>query len=90
MKNPFPGMNPWMEGFWRDVHASMLVYARDLLNAELPPGLHARVDERLAVDAEEDKAHNCSHPQTRRKASHGWPGNESGWIICAGESAWWR
>ncbi len=54
MKNPFPGMNPWLEEFWRDVHASLLVYARDQLNAELPPGLQARVDERLAVDAEKE------------------------------------
>ena len=49
-------MNPWLEEFRRDVHAKLLVYACDLLNAELPPGLHARVDERLAVDAEEEKA----------------------------------
>jgi hypothetical protein len=55
MKNPFPGMNPWLEEFWRDVHASVLVYARDQLNAELPPGLQARVDERLAVAADEEK-----------------------------------
>jgi hypothetical protein len=55
MKNPFPGMNPWMEEYWRDVHASLLVYARDQLNSELPPGLQARVDERLAVDAAEEK-----------------------------------
>ena len=56
MKNPFPGMNPWLEEFWRDVHASLLVYARDQLNAELPADLHARVDERLAIDAEEEKS----------------------------------
>ena len=48
-------MNPWLEGFWRDVHASLLVYARDQLNAALPPGLQARVDERLAIDAGEEK-----------------------------------
>lgn len=52
MKNPFPGMNPWLEEFWRDVHAKLLVYACDQINAELPPDLHARVDERLAIDAE--------------------------------------
>src|SRR5437773_11473289 len=57
MKNPFPGMNPWLEEYWRDVHASLLVYARDQLNAELPPDLHARVDERLAVQADEEKPH---------------------------------
>jgi hypothetical protein len=55
MKNRFPGMNPWLEEFWQDVHAKILVYACDQLNAELPPGLHARVDERLAIDAEEEK-----------------------------------
>jgi len=49
-------MNPWLEGFWRDVHASLLVYARDQLNAELPPDLHARVDERLSIEADDEKA----------------------------------
>ena len=53
MKNRFPGMNPWLEEFWQDVHAKLLVYACDQLNAELPPELHARVDERLAIGAEE-------------------------------------
>jgi len=55
MKNPFPGMNPWLEEFWRDVHAKLLVYACDQLNGELPADLHARVDERLAIDTEEEK-----------------------------------
>ena len=55
MKNPFPGMNPWLEEFWRDVHAHLLVYASDQLNTELPPDLRARVDERLAVAADEEK-----------------------------------
>jgi len=55
MKNPFPGMNPWLEDYWRDVHAKFLVYACDQLNAELPPGLQARIDERLAIDSEEAK-----------------------------------
>jgi hypothetical protein len=47
LKNPFPGMNPWLEEFWRDVRAKLLVYACDLLNTELPPGLHARAVERM-------------------------------------------
>src|SRR5437764_191909 len=56
MKNPFPGMNPWLEEFWRDVHAKLIVYACDQLNGELPAGLHARVDERIAIDAEAGEA----------------------------------
>ncbi|MBM3834343.1 MAG: DUF4058 family protein [Verrucomicrobia bacterium] len=55
MKNPFPGMNPWLGEYWRDVHASLLVYARDQLNGELPPDLNASVDERLVIDVEEEK-----------------------------------
>jgi hypothetical protein len=51
-----PRHDPWLEEFWQDVHATLLVYARDQLNAELPPGLQARVDERLAIAAEEGKA----------------------------------
>jgi hypothetical protein len=58
MKNPFPGMNPWLEAFWRDFHAKLLVYACDQLNGELPAGMVARVDERLAIDAEAEKAHS--------------------------------
>ena len=45
-------MNPWLEECWQDIHAKLLVYACDSLNAELPSGLQARVDERLAIDAE--------------------------------------
>lgn len=54
MKNPFPGMNPWLEEFWRDLHARLLVYAADQLNGELPSDLTASVDERLVIDVEEE------------------------------------
>src|SRR5258708_6756377 len=53
MKNPFPGMNPGVEEYWRDVHPSFLVSARDDLNGESPPGPRAGVDERWAFDADE-------------------------------------
>ena len=55
MQNPFPGMNPWLEESWRDVHASLLVYARDQLNGELPQDLAASVDERLVIDVEAEE-----------------------------------
>src|SRR4051812_5223362 len=58
MKNPFPGMNPWLEESWRDVHASLLVYARDQLNGELPQDLAASVDERLVIDVEKEEPRN--------------------------------
>lgn len=53
MKNPFPGMNPYLEQFWRSVHASMIIYGRDMLNELLPAGLLAVVEERLYVELPE-------------------------------------
>lgn len=48
--NPFPGMNPYLERYWRDVHATLIVYARDALQAQLPTGLVARIEERVYVE----------------------------------------
>jgi hypothetical protein len=52
-QNPFPGMNPWLEWHWGDVHASLTTYARDQLQPQLPAGLRARVEEYVAVEADE-------------------------------------
>lgn len=53
-KNPFPGMNPWLESHWGDVHTSLTTYARDQLQPQLPPGLRARVEEYVAVESEDE------------------------------------
>jgi len=45
-------MNPWLQSYWRDLHAKFLVYAADALNDALPSGMHARIDERLAISDE--------------------------------------
>jgi len=47
--NPLPGMNPWLEAYWGDFHTSLTTYARDVVQAQLPPGLQARVEEYLSV-----------------------------------------
>lgn len=49
-KNPFPGMNPWLESYWGDIHTSLTTYARDAIQKQLPSDLHARVEEYLSVD----------------------------------------
>ena len=48
-KNPFPGMNPWLEAYWGDIHTSLTTYARDYLQKQLPSDLQARVEEYLSV-----------------------------------------
>ena len=50
MASPFPGMDPYLEPFWRDVHASLIIYARDQLQGKLPGDLRARVEERVVVE----------------------------------------
>lgn len=55
MKSPFPGMDPYLEQRWRDVHTSWMVYARTQLNDQLPPDLQALVEESLDVSLDDDR-----------------------------------
>ena len=48
-KSPFPGMDPYLESMWPEVHASLIVYARNQLNQQLPSDLQANIEENLAV-----------------------------------------
>lgn len=52
VENPFPGMNPWLESHWGDVHTSLTTYARDQLQQVLPGGLRARIEEYVAVETD--------------------------------------
>lgn len=49
VKNPFPGMNPWLELSWRGTHARLVVYAGDQLQGRLPADLIANVEEDVAI-----------------------------------------
>ena len=51
MDNPFPGMDPYMEGQWRDAHQRLVVYACDDLQPLLPADLRARLEERVFVES---------------------------------------
>jgi hypothetical protein len=48
MKCPFPGMDPYLERHWGDVHSDLIAQTRTTLNGELPPDLIARTEERVA------------------------------------------
>jgi hypothetical protein len=54
MKSPFPGMDPYLEQFWPDLHARLILYASDQLEEQLPADLIARVEERVVLETEED------------------------------------
>lgn len=51
MKSPFPGMDPYLERYWRDVHGTLVTLARIALNEQLPAGLAARTEDRVYVES---------------------------------------
>jgi Protein of unknown function (DUF4058) len=55
MHSPFPGMNPYLEQYWGDIHQRLIIYSSDALQKQLPGDLRARVGERVFVEPEEGK-----------------------------------
>ncbi|MCS6831651.1 MAG: DUF4058 family protein, partial [bacterium] len=60
--NPFPGMNPYLERYWRDVHSRLIVYACDAIQGQLPLGMVARIEERVYVDVPHDGIRRIIYP----------------------------
>jgi hypothetical protein len=55
MQSPFPGMDPYLEMHWLDVHGALIAETRRLLNRSLPQGLVARMEERVAIDGDDGR-----------------------------------
>lgn len=53
-KSPFPGMDPYLELHWGDVHTRLMVYVSNQINSQLPDELQARVEESTAIQIEDD------------------------------------
>ncbi len=53
MKSPFPGMDPYLEKHWGDVHSRLVLYTCDQLQTALPGSLFARVEERVYLESDE-------------------------------------
>lgn len=71
MKSPFPGMDPYLEQYWDDVHHALVTYARDQIQPQLPGDLRARMQERVFVEMLEQEARviypDVSVAQTRKE-----------------------
>jgi hypothetical protein len=48
-RSPFPGMDPWLESHWGDVHHELISKLADQIAPLLPPDLFVRVQERVYV-----------------------------------------
>lgn len=64
MKSPFPGMDPYLEQFWFDLHARLILYACDQLEEQLPRDLLARVEERVVFECEGQEA-RAAYPDVK-------------------------
>ena len=54
-ENPFPGMNPYLEQRWGDVHTRLIAYTGDMIADALPADLRARMQERVFIEAAEER-----------------------------------
>jgi hypothetical protein len=55
MESPFPGMDPYLEAYWPEVHQRLVIYSGDTLQFELPELLRVRVQQRVFVESEESE-----------------------------------
>jgi hypothetical protein len=55
MKSPFPGMDPYLERHWEDVHTRLIGYIADALQPQLSEDLVARMEEKVYVEDESGK-----------------------------------
>src|SRR5687768_17494693 len=55
-RSPFPGMDPYVEPHWLDMHTALVAEARTSLNDRLPDDLIASVEERVAIEAPDGEA----------------------------------
>ncbi|MBL8793236.1 MAG: DUF4058 family protein [Planctomycetia bacterium] len=65
MASPFPGMDPYLEAHWRDVHARLVIYACDALQGVLPSALRARVEESILLETPQGIADHPLFPDVR-------------------------
>jgi Protein of unknown function (DUF4058) len=63
MKSPFPGMDPYLERHWEDVHSALIGYIRDALQPQLSEDLIARMEEKVYV--EDDSEVRLRRPDVR-------------------------
>src|SRR5262249_50347947 len=81
MLSPFPGMDPYLEAHWGDVHASLVTYARDALQPDLPRDLRERMEERVTVESPLDETRiripDVRILEERRRSSKRRPGESS-------------
>jgi hypothetical protein len=65
MPTPFPGMDPYLEVHWRDIHARLIIYACDALQGVLPDSLRAQVEESVLLETPQGIGDHPRFPDVR-------------------------
>ncbi|HMO25265.1 MAG TPA: DUF4058 family protein [Tepidisphaeraceae bacterium] len=65
MTSPFPGMDPYLEAHWGDVHSALIHLTKVELQRQLGSDLVARAEERVYVDDEEELTRRIRVPNVR-------------------------
>jgi hypothetical protein len=60
--NPFPGINPYFQYRWSDVHGALIQFVREETSGELPDDLAANTEEAIAVQEQAGFSHNPQPP----------------------------
>ncbi len=85
MRSPFPGMDPYLERYWRDVHHRLCTYACDALQPQVRPKLVATLDEQLLVEDDELDEVRYIVPDLRIEQSRGGPPTAAGAVVAEAE-----
>src|SRR6266498_3542458 len=64
MKSPFPGMDPYLESRWLDIHSRLAFLASLQLKPQLPKDLKARIEEEFVIESENPSRHRRISPDT--------------------------
>jgi hypothetical protein len=64
-KSPFPGMDPYLELDWLDVHSRLVTYSCDQLQDRLPSDLVARMESRVILEDDAGQSVRSQHPDVR-------------------------
>jgi hypothetical protein len=86
MKSPFPGMDPYLERDWEDVHHRLVQYASDTLQPDLPGDLVARVEQRVFVECDGARLRSIA-PDVRIATAYPAPEATRAPALCEGAAA---
>lgn len=84
-KSPFPGMDPYLEQHWGDIHTRLMVYISNQINAQLPDELQARVEESTAIQIE-DETRTTIYPDVRIVEDQPYQPSGDGGVVIATET----